>query len=116
MAKCSEPSEFSRTFTSAIPSRGAATIPSVMIASAVLIDCSAASSFPISPNFPVTISLAILKEAISLPTSSSSSLSLSLTPSGPTKPSTLIAIFSATGISGSKLGSLPLDLASLATS
>ena len=116
------PSKLSLILTSEIPSRGAATTPSVRIASAVLRPwshlCSVSQSAfsPVSSNFPDAISAAISKATSSLVISCSNVLILLATPSGPTSPSTLSAKSFARGTSVSNSTSRPLDLASLAIS
>ena len=116
------PSKFCLILTSEIPSNGAATTPSVRIASAVLRPWShLCSSFhfafsPVNSKVPSAISAAISKATDSRSISFSNSLIRCATPSGPTSPSTLSAKSFASGTSVFVSTSKPLDLASLAIS
>ena len=90
---------------------GAAVKPSVKIARAVRMACSAAVSGSIFPNLPLTISSAILKAISSLCILVLNSRMLTATSFGPTRPSTKSAMSLAITHSVFNEGSSPIDLA-----
>ena len=90
-------------------------MPSVNIARAVLIACSAASRASMVPKLPFIICSVILKVSSSRDIFSAKSRMLSATPRGPTSPSTKAAKSVATSGSGTRAGSNPFSLAFFAT-
>ena len=118
-----DPSELFLIPTFAIPSNGAATTPSVSIASPVLNPWSTSSSLFARALSPVSsISCDAISAVIWNATSSrvsnsfSNSFNLLATPSGPTNPSTLSAKSFANGTSTNVSASKPLERASFAIS